>query len=96
VTPKRAVCSLFMAILEIFFREIGVRNQFKVPAQNVPCLFVCAPHHNQFLDPFVVMYATGRLDMCFLFVCEDRRASDCASGCCCVAAAVLTRELAPC
>ena len=66
VSPKRLVCSFFFGTLEIFFREMGVRNQFKVPPENVPTLFICAPHSSQFIDPFVVQYAVGRLDLCFL------------------------------
>ena len=80
VTPKRVCSWIIMSVLEIFFREIGVRNQFKVPPQNVPCLFVCAPHSNQFLDPFVVMYATGRLDLCFLTAAKSMRADVAADG----------------
>ena len=73
VSPKRVFCWILMSIMEIFFREIGVRNHFKVPPQNVPTLFVCAPHSNQFLDPFVVMHATGRLDLCFLAAAKSMR-----------------------
>ena len=73
VTPKRIIYSIFTALIEIFFREIGVRNQFKVPPQGSPCLFVCAPHANQFLDPFVVVYAVGRLDLCFLNAAKSMR-----------------------
>jgi glycerol-3-phosphate O-acyltransferase/dihydroxyacetone phosphate acyltransferase len=73
VSPKRAFYSTFLTVIEIFFREIGVRNAFKVPPQNVPTIFVCAPHANQFLDPFVVAYATGRLDLCFLAAAKSMR-----------------------
>lgn len=31
VSPKRLFYSTFMSIIEVFFREIGARNQFKVP-----------------------------------------------------------------
>ena len=39
----------------------------------MPTIFVCAPHANQFLDPFVVAYATGRLDLCFLAAAKSMR-----------------------
>ena len=67
------VSTLFIAVLEVFFREIGARNQFKVPPKNIPAIFVCAPHANQFLDPFVVMGAVGRLDLCFLAAAKSMR-----------------------
>ena len=73
VSPKRILGWFFMSVIEIFFREIGVRNQFKVPPQNVPCLFVCAPHSNLFLDALVVMHAVGRLDLCFLTAAKSMR-----------------------
>lgn len=73
VSPKRLVCSFFFGTLEIFFREMGVRNQFKVPPENVPTLFICAPHSSQFIDPFVVQYAVGRLDLCFLTAAKSMR-----------------------
>ena len=73
VSPKRILGWFFMSVIEIFFREIGVRNQFKVPPQNVPCLFVCAPHSNLFLDALVVMHAVGLLDLCFLTAAKSMR-----------------------
>lgn len=73
VSPKRLICTTLIGVLEVFFREIGARNQFKVPPQNVPCIFVCAPHSNQFLDPFVVMNAVGRMDLCFLAAAKSMR-----------------------
>jgi glycerol-3-phosphate O-acyltransferase/dihydroxyacetone phosphate acyltransferase len=44
-----------------------------VPPQNVPCIFVCAPHHNQFLDPLVVTHAVARPDLCFLTAAKSMR-----------------------
>ena len=73
IKPKRLLSSLLISILDVFFREMVARNQFKVPATNVPAIFVCAPHSNQFLDPFVVMAATGRTDLCFLAAAKSMR-----------------------
>jgi glycerol-3-phosphate O-acyltransferase/dihydroxyacetone phosphate acyltransferase len=73
ISPKRLICTFLIAVLQIFFREMGARNQFKVPPQNVPCIFVIAPHANQFLDPFVVMHAVGRMDLCFLAAAKSMR-----------------------
>ena len=64
VSPKRVVASFLISVMDIFFREIGARNQFKVPPEGWPVIFVCAPHSNQFLDPFVVMKAVRRTDLC--------------------------------
>ena len=65
--------TLMFSILDVFFREIGARNQYKVPQEGAPVLFVCAPHANQFLDPFVVMYGTGRSDVAFLAAAKSLR-----------------------
>ena len=66
VSLRTLFVTLIFSILDVFFREIGARNQFKVPQEGAPVLFVCAPHANQFLDPFVVMSGTGRSDVAFL------------------------------
>lgn len=100
ISPKLLFNSSAFLALEVFFREIVARNQFKVrartvphgpsrtgrpapvlprptqpcapaaapqvPAEGTPTLFVCAPHSNQFLDPFVVMYGVGRVDLSYL------------------------------
>ena len=73
IRPKRLITSIFISVLEIFFREMGARNQYKVPPENVPAIFVCAPHANQFLDPFVVMNAVGRHDLCYLAAAKSVR-----------------------
>jgi len=73
VRPKRLITSIFISAIEIFFREMGSRNQYKVPPENVPAIFVCAPHANQFLDPFVVMNAVGRMDLCYLAAAKSMR-----------------------
>ena len=73
ISPKRLICTILIGVLEIFFREMGARNQYKVPPQNVPCIIVCAPHANQFLDPLVVMNAVGRMDLCFLAAAKSMR-----------------------
>jgi glycerol-3-phosphate O-acyltransferase/dihydroxyacetone phosphate acyltransferase len=73
IALKSLVCSFIYLALEIFFREIGSRNTYKVPPEGQPCLFVCAPHANQFLDPFVVMMALGRQDIHFLTAAASMR-----------------------
>jgi hypothetical protein len=73
IALKSLVCSFIYLALEIFFREIGSRNTYKVPPEGQPCIFVCAPHANQFLDPFVVMMAVGRNDIHFLTAAASMR-----------------------
>lgn len=73
ISPKRLICTFLISVLQIFFREMVARNQFKVPPQNVPCIFVIAPHANQFIDPFVVMHAVGRMDLCYLTAAKSIR-----------------------
>ena len=73
ISLKSLVCSCIYLALEVFFREIGSRNTYKVPPEGSPVLFVCAPHANQFLDPFVVMMALGRQDIHFLTAAASMR-----------------------
>ena len=73
VSLRTLFVTLMFSILDVFFREIGARNQFKVPHEGAPVLFVCAPHANQFLDPFVVMYGTLRSDVAFLAAAKSMR-----------------------
>jgi len=47
ISLRSLVCSFIYLALEIFFREIGSRNTYKIPLAGTPCLFVCAPHANQ-------------------------------------------------
>ncbi|MBW0505626.1 hypothetical protein O181_045341 [Austropuccinia psidii MF-1] len=48
------VIFLLKLIINLFFREIRPRGSHKIP-QNGPLIFVAAPHHNQFLDPVILM-----------------------------------------
>ncbi|PLW09230.1 hypothetical protein PCANC_22696 [Puccinia coronata f. sp. avenae] len=41
-------------IINLFFREIRPRGSHKIPVKG-PLIFVAAPHHNQFLDPVILM-----------------------------------------
>ncbi|KAG0141415.1 hypothetical protein CROQUDRAFT_292770 [Cronartium quercuum f. sp. fusiforme G11] len=41
-------------IINLFFREIRPRGSHKIPKKG-PLIFVAAPHHNQFLDPVILM-----------------------------------------
>lgn len=55
----------FNMIIHTFFRDIKSRGTFNIPKQG-PIVFVIAPHHNQFVDPLVVMsmvrqYANRRI-----------------------------------
>lgn len=44
----------FDLVIKTFFREVTSRGGFNIPKEG-PVVFVCAPHHNQFVDPIVVM-----------------------------------------
>lgn len=44
----------FNMVIHTFFRDIRLRGTFNIPNQGA-CIFVIAPHHNQFVDPLVVM-----------------------------------------
>lgn len=73
VSMHRLVTSMIIFTIDIFFREQAARNQFKVPPDGTPTLFICAPHANQFLDPYVVLRAIGRTDLCFLTAAKTMR-----------------------
>lgn len=45
---------LLKLIINLFFREIRPRGSHKIPIRG-PLIFVAAPHHNQFLDPIILM-----------------------------------------
>ncbi|CDH14220.1 related to Glycerol-3-phosphate O-acyltransferase 2 [Zygosaccharomyces bailii ISA1307] len=49
------VIVLLDVLFSIFFREIKVRGEHKLPPKGTPMLLVCAPHANQFIDPALVM-----------------------------------------
>lgn len=55
------VIGLMNILFTIFFREIKIRGEHKMPEQGVPTLVVCAPHANQFVDPSLVMVKTRRM-----------------------------------
>ncbi|GEQ66941.1 hypothetical protein JCM33374_g604 [Metschnikowia sp. JCM 33374] len=44
----------FDAVIHTFFREVRSRGTFNIPKKGA-VIFVCAPHHNLFVDPVVVM-----------------------------------------
>ena len=73
VSLKTMVQSAIFMALDVFFREMGARNQYKVPPEGSPVIFVCAPHHNQFIDPFVVARCCGRTDTAFLTAAKTMR-----------------------
>lgn len=66
ISLRRAVCSFWSAVVDIFFREISVGGLQKLePLEDGRAvIFACAPHVNQFIDPLLVMKvvaeATGR------------------------------------
>lgn len=49
-----SVIWFFDAVIHTFFREVRLRGTFNIPKRG-PVIFVIAPHHNQFVDPLVVM-----------------------------------------
>jgi len=48
---------LFGLILDIFFRQLVIRNR---KVHKGPVIYVVAPHHNQFLDPMVLITSVSR------------------------------------
>lgn len=42
------------SVFNCFFREIRPRGAFRIPKSG-PCIFVAAPHANQFVDPIILM-----------------------------------------
>ncbi|THH14858.1 hypothetical protein EW146_g5540 [Bondarzewia mesenterica] len=46
-------------VVNIFFREVRPRGAFNIP-RGGPVIFVAAPHHNQFLDPLLLMLEVHR------------------------------------
>ncbi|KAL0139217.1 hypothetical protein V8B55DRAFT_1521962 [Mucor lusitanicus] len=50
---------LFKLITDVFFREIKVSGAHNVP-KNEPCIFIVAPHANQFVDPGMVIISNPR------------------------------------
>lgn len=44
----------FNMVIHTFFRDIRLRGTFNIPKKGA-IVFVIAPHHNQFVDPLVVM-----------------------------------------
>ncbi|KDQ60853.1 hypothetical protein JAAARDRAFT_190990 [Jaapia argillacea MUCL 33604] len=51
--------ALWKTIVNIFFREIRPRGAFNIPRDGA-VIFVAAPHHNQFLDPLLLMLQVYR------------------------------------
>ncbi|KAL9933544.1 hypothetical protein V8E36_007720 [Tilletia maclaganii] len=48
-------------IVSIFFRVVQARGAWRIPKQkDGPVIFVAAPHHNQFLDPLLLMSEVRR------------------------------------
>lgn len=45
---------LLSSVFNCFFREIRPRGAFRIPKSG-PCIFVAAPHANQFVDPVILM-----------------------------------------
>lgn len=45
---------LLSSVFNCFFREIRPRGAFRIPKTG-PCIFVAAPHANQFVDPVILM-----------------------------------------
>eukprot|EP00960_Hanusia_phi_P038590 753500-Hanusia_phi.AAC.3 len=57
ISVRRALCSFWFAVIDVFFREISVGGDSKLHhlRDGRAVIFVCAPHVNQFIDPIVVM-----------------------------------------
>ncbi|CAO0795483.1 unnamed protein product [Mucor circinelloides] len=50
---------LFKLVTDVFFREIKVSGAHNVPKDD-PCIFIVAPHANQFVDPGMVIISNPR------------------------------------
>lgn len=50
----------FDAVIHTFFRELTPRGTFNIPKTGA-AIFVIAPHHNQFVDPVVVMTTVRKM-----------------------------------
>ncbi|KAJ2718590.1 Glycerol-3-phosphate/dihydroxyacetone phosphate acyltransferase [Coemansia sp. Benny D115] len=51
----------WIRVVGLFFREVAVRNSHLIPKTG-PVIFVVAPHHNQFVDPIILlMHAVRRV-----------------------------------
>ncbi|KAJ1914474.1 Glycerol-3-phosphate/dihydroxyacetone phosphate acyltransferase [Mycoemilia scoparia] len=46
-------------VISLFFREVEARNSHSIP-ESGPIIFVVAPHHNQFIDPLVLLQHSPR------------------------------------
>ncbi|KAJ1990963.1 Glycerol-3-phosphate/dihydroxyacetone phosphate acyltransferase, partial [Coemansia thaxteri] len=46
-------------VVGLFFREVAERNAHLIPRTG-PVIFVVAPHHNQFVDPFILLMHAAR------------------------------------
>lgn len=55
------VAALWRGVINIFFREIRSRGAWKIPRKSEGAtIFVVGPHHNQFLDPLLLMSEVKR------------------------------------
>ncbi|GAA5987840.1 hypothetical protein JCM5350_003167 [Sporobolomyces pararoseus] len=55
------VAALWRGVINIFFREIRSRGAWKIPRRSEGAtIFVVGPHHNQFLDPLLLMSEVKR------------------------------------
>ncbi|GAA5996338.1 uncharacterized protein JCM10292_007544 [Rhodotorula paludigena] len=55
------VAHMWRVVIDIFFREIRSRGAWKIPRPSEgPVIFVVGPHHNQFLDPLLLMSEVKR------------------------------------
>ncbi|KAJ3359611.1 hypothetical protein GGF32_009167 [Allomyces javanicus] len=53
------LAALFSFVVGIFFREIRARGSQHIPKTG-PVIFVAAPHHNQFVDPLMLIRTARR------------------------------------
>jgi len=63
VSLRKAMCSFWFTMMDVFFREISVGGAHKVTCldDGRAVIFACAPHVNQFLDPIVVMKVVAQV-----------------------------------
>ena len=53
------ISRFFILVVSVFFREVKSRGSHYIPKEG-PVIFSIAPHHNQFVDPFVVLKTSTR------------------------------------
>lgn len=54
-----SIVFILTCIIRVFFREISERGSWQIPESGA-CIFVVAPHANQFVDPLILLNCCKR------------------------------------